>query len=255
MYKYMEAGARAVYSPRMAPAPAVVLSPHLDDAVLSCWHVLSGPGEVTVINVFAGFPTAGSGASWWDRMTGAGDSTARMAERHAEDRAACAMAGRTATYLEFLDDQYDPPEQSVDEIASALRDVIDPDAVVYAPAALGDHADHEQVRAAALELASSGQRVRLYADHPHAVRNGWPAWVTGAEPTAADEVAAHWDRRLGVAGVTELRPAVHQLNDEQQHRKLQAASAYRTQMDALASAFAEVEGFPAIPVEIVWPVS
>lgn len=255
MYKYMEAGARSVYAPRMAPAPTVVLSPHLDDAVLSCWHVLGGPGEVTVINVFAGFPPAGSEASWWDRLTGATDSTVRMAERHAEDRAACAISGRTATYLEFLDNQYDPSGQSVDDIASALRAVIDPEAVVYAPAALGDHADHEQVRAAALELASTGQRVWLYADHPHAVRDGWPAWVSGAEPKGDDAIAMHWDRCLGGSGVTQLRPPIHRLDEEEQHRKLQAASAYRSQIAALASTFGDVEGFPAIPVEIVWPVS
>ena len=144
---------------------------------------------------------------------------------------------------------------TLDEIVSALRDVIDPEAIVYAPAALGDHADHEQVRAAALELASSGQRVRLYADHPHAVRDGWPAWVTGAEPTADDAITMDWDRRLGDSGVTQLRPPIHQLDEEDQHRKLQAASAYRTQIAALASTFGAVAGFPAIPVEIVWQVS
>jgi hypothetical protein len=43
---------------------AVILSPHLDDAVLSCWHLLTGPGEVEVINVFAGVP-ADLGAPAW----------------------------------------------------------------------------------------------------------------------------------------------------------------------------------------------
>ena len=38
---------------------AVILSPHFDDAVLSCWHVLTGAGEVLVVNVFAGEPAAG----------------------------------------------------------------------------------------------------------------------------------------------------------------------------------------------------
>ena len=86
-----------VYCPSMAARPAVILSPHLDDAVLSCWHLLSGPGDVSVINVFAGSPPPGSGASWWDRLSGATDSAARMAERLAEDREAFAIAGRTAT--------------------------------------------------------------------------------------------------------------------------------------------------------------
>ncbi len=38
----------------------VILSPHFDDAVLSCWHVLASAGEVLVVNVFAGEPPAGA---------------------------------------------------------------------------------------------------------------------------------------------------------------------------------------------------
>lgn len=36
--------------------PIVIVSPHPDDAVLSCWHLLDDPGQVSVINVFAGVP-------------------------------------------------------------------------------------------------------------------------------------------------------------------------------------------------------
>ena len=251
----MERPDAAVYAPSMSARPVVILSPHLDDAVLSCWHVLCGPGEVTVINVFAGSPPPGLGASWWDRLTGATDSVTRMAERRAEDRAAFAVAGRTATSLTFLDGQYEPVGQTVDVITSALRELIDPEAIVYAPAALGDHADHEQVRKAALQLAASGQRVRLYADHPHAVRAGWPEWVDGAKPTGGDDVTAHWDRRLGDAGLTRPKAAVHHLDAAEQERKLRAVSAYRTQIAGLASTFGEVEGFPAVPHEIVWTVA
>jgi len=236
----------------MPVPPAVILSPHLDDAVLSCWHLLCGPGEVTVINVFAGSPPPGRGPSWWDRLTGATDSVARMAERRAEDRAAFAIAGRTATCLEFLDEQYEPDGQSVADITAAICRLIDPAAVVYAPAALGDHGDHDRVRSAGLQLAALGHPLRLYADHPHAVRAGWPAWVDGAQPTGGDGVTAHWDRRLGDAGLTRPRAAVHHLDAAEQQRKLQAASAYRTQIGALAAMFGEVEGFPAVPYEIVW---
>src|SRR3954468_1605952 len=54
-----------------------ILSPHLDDAVLSCWHVLTGPGEVAVVNVFAGVPPAGAPVGWWDRLSGDGGGRAR----------------------------------------------------------------------------------------------------------------------------------------------------------------------------------
>ena len=48
-----------------------ILSPHPDDAVLSLWQVLSGPGEVRVINLFAASPNGTRELGWWDRLTGA----------------------------------------------------------------------------------------------------------------------------------------------------------------------------------------
>ncbi|MFL6106624.1 MAG: PIG-L deacetylase family protein [Marmoricola sp.] len=238
----------------MSTRPAVILSPHLDDAVLSCWHLLSGPGDVAVINVFAGSPPAGSGTSWWDRISGATDSAVRMEERRAEDGEAFAIAGRSATHLDFLDEQYEPADQSVERLVSTLRDLIDADTVVYAPAALGEHGDHEKVRAAALELAASGHTVRLYADHPHSVRRGWPAWIDGTDSTAGREVAEHWDQRLSEAGLASAPPALHHLDAAEQQRKLRAVSAYRTQIAALKASFGELDGFPAFPLEIVWAV-
>src|SRR5215218_6390035 len=108
----------------MAKQPAVILSPHLDDAVLSCWHLLSGPGDVEVINVFAGSPPPGSGASWWDRITAATDSAARMQERRDEDSEAFAIAGRTATHLDFLDEQYEPADQPLERIVARLGELL-----------------------------------------------------------------------------------------------------------------------------------
>ena len=237
----------------MSPRPTVILSPHLDDAVLSCWHVLGGPGDVTVITVFAGSPPSESGASWWDRLTGAKDSAARMEERRAEDREALRVAGRTAVHLDFLDQQYEPVDQSVERIVSRLRELIDTDPVVYAPAALGDHDDHEQVRAAALELAASGQTVHLYADHPHAVRGGWPTWISDTD--AGREVVARWDQRLGGLELAGTRPTIHHLDAAEQQQKLRAVSAYRTQIRALGRSFGDIDGFPTFPHEFVWSLS
>ena len=103
--------------------PTIILSPHPDDAVLSLWRVLDGDGEVVVLNVFGGSPAGHHGDAWWDRLTGAADSVARMAERHAEDRAALALAGREPANLGLLDGQYrdvEPPlEPLVERIAQA----------------------------------------------------------------------------------------------------------------------------------------
>ena len=83
-----------------------VLSPHFDDAVLSCWHVLSAPGPVVVVNVFAGAPPSGWPLGWWDQRTGATDSAARAREREREDDAALGVAGRSPINLDLLEAQY-----------------------------------------------------------------------------------------------------------------------------------------------------
>lgn len=99
----------------------VILSPHLDDAVLSCWHVLTQPGEVAVINVFAGVPANADGRAWWDRYTGATDSAQRVRDRVEEDRRALALAGRGAVNLELLDDQYRHGEQPLAPVTARLK--------------------------------------------------------------------------------------------------------------------------------------
>ena len=155
----------------------IILSPHFDDAVLSCWHVLASAGEVLVVNVFAGEPPAGT-LGWWDRLAGASDSAAAVRARVEEDRQALALAGRAAVNLPFLDSQYRQSDQAPGEIVEALRGVLVEDARIYAPASLGDHhPDHTAVRAAALALHAEGADVALYADLPHATVFGWPRWV------------------------------------------------------------------------------
>src|SRR3954468_8291817 len=58
-------GSSLIGDPRPMHA-AVIFSPHLDDAALSCWSVLSQPRPVTVLNFFSGAPTSGE-LGWWDR--------------------------------------------------------------------------------------------------------------------------------------------------------------------------------------------
>jgi hypothetical protein len=79
--------ARLRHNPR---APAVVSSPHLDDAVIDCWSVLTGPGEVRVVNVFAGVPASRS-TGYFDRLAGATDAVCHVRRRIAEDRTAPAL--------------------------------------------------------------------------------------------------------------------------------------------------------------------
>jgi len=208
----------------------VILSPHLDDAVLSCWHLLERSGEVAVINVFAGVPTDLSQPAWWDQYTGAADSALRVRERIEEDRSALALAGRTSVNLGFFDEQYRDRDQPLAPLIQQIERRLMPGARIFAPAAFADHTDHALVRAAALELRATGFAVSLYADLPHATLQGWPAWVTRTR-TSKDLAGARWDHVL--AGAAALAPTVHRLDHERYARKLAAVRAYATQVEAL----------------------
>jgi hypothetical protein len=215
--------------------PTVILSPHLDDAVLSCWHVLTEPGEVIVINVFAGVPDGLGEPAWWDRYTGATDSAERVRERVEEDRRALALAGRAGANLSLLDQQYREAELPLAQLTAQIEQLLTPSAHIYAPAAFANHADHALVRAAALKLRTNGFAVSLYADLPHAMVYGWPAWVARRASGSRDLAAAMWERSLAATGLAprEMTPLVYALDPAAQAGKLEAVRTYRTQLQGL----------------------
>jgi LmbE family N-acetylglucosaminyl deacetylase len=214
---------------------AVILSPHFDDAVLSCWHVLAGAGEVLVVNVFAGEPAAGT-LGWWDRFAGASDSAEVVRARVEEDRKALALAGASAVNLPFLDSQYRESGQPAEEIVDALRGVLLTGARVYAPAGLGDrHRDHTAVLNAALALYARGTEVALYADLPHATVRGWPRWVLNGASSVVDPAGEGWATQLESTGIplNGMAPAVYPLGAEEHASKLEAVLSYTSQIAPL----------------------
>lgn len=229
----------------------VVVSPHLDDAVLSAWSVLSGPGEVRVVNVFTAIPEEGA-PPWWDRMVGADDSRALMERRIAEDAEALALAGREPRNLGFPDRQYrDGQPLDTSAVMAALAPELAGAGTVYAPAGLGLHSDHVAAREAVRTL---GTRVFLYADLPYATRFGWPHWVTGAEPRADLRPEALWEEHL--AGVPCGEARVAELSRDEAARKLRAMEAYRTQFAALnAGPLEQLRNPDLLPYEVFWEVA
>lgn len=234
-------------------AETTILSPHRDDAVLSCWHRLVEPGELAVVNVFAA-PPNGQTDGWWDRLTGATDSRARTRERADEDRAALAIAHREPTDLPFLDDQYRDGPQPLEPIVAAIAAEAPAGTLLLAPAALAGHPDHRLVRDAALALRDHGREVALYADVPHATAYGWPAWVTGVAACTLLDADSYWDYQLRDAGVvlSDLEHEVHRLDEEAQASKAAAVRAYRTQFEALdRPPFGHLSG-DVLRYEVTW---
>lgn len=208
-------------------APAVILSPHLDDAVWACFSLLDGDEDADVATVFAGVPEGAVG--WWDRECGITDSAAHVRRRRAEDAATLGELGRRALHLPLLDDQYRngeavPPET----IAAELREVAPAVSRVYAWTGIG-HPDHLLVRDAGLALARAGVPVTLVSDYCYNTRRGWPTWVAADGRPEADE---QWRDVLGaVLGGRLAEPRIVRLGAEQSDRKLRSMKGYVTQFD------------------------
>ena len=214
----------------------VIVSPHFDDSVLSCWKLLASDADVSVVNVFAGAPPPGT-VGWWDRLSGIdSDEAARI--RADEDERALARAGRRALNLDFLDIQYRTTARDPGAIADALREAIPAGATVYAPAAFALHDDHLDVRTAALALGERNP-LRLYADLPHASAAGWPSWVDPGA-TDGDRVDALWARAIETAGVKPAGREAHALDGELLAAKLDAVREYRSQLPMLETSFGRV---------------
>jgi len=233
-----------------------ILSPHLDDAMLSLWGVLAGPGDVGVINVFDGVPAGQHAIGWWDRLTRAKDPLARAVERHAEDRAALALVGRSAQSLGFVDAQYRDGQPTPESLVERIARRLPPESAVLAPAALGEHPDHRGTRTAALALRERGFQVALYADIPHATPHGWPAWVTGAARESDASATARWELSMKDAGLSlhELTPQVRALDSAELARKREAIDCYRTQLSALETSFPLFTEPEILRYEVTWPL-
>ncbi len=88
-------------------APIGVISPHMDDAALSCGRLLSARPGSHVVTVFSGGPPSVRPLPTWDQMSGSfrpGDNV--MALRQVEDEDAMAVVGAYGHRLDFWDEQY-----------------------------------------------------------------------------------------------------------------------------------------------------
>jgi LmbE family N-acetylglucosaminyl deacetylase len=180
---------------RLRPPRHLVLSPHLDDAVLSVGgaiHRWISAGEsVLVVTVMTGNPPAGELSAFAEFQHAQWDLPPReaYAVRRTEDRAALGILGANLAHLPFLDCIYrGGPDGTYyntdDEIFGAVhpadaelaRDLwaqfatlapAGPDDIsVYAPLGLGNHVDHQLVRRAAEAWLDT--RLVYYEDYPYA---------------------------------------------------------------------------------------
>lgn len=203
----------------------VYLSPHLDDAVLSCGGMIreqvSSASRVEIWTICAGNPPSGPLSSYaaalhhrWQLKRSA------AAGRRKEDRAACHMLGARPRHLPIPDCIYrrlpdgspvvhsdtalfqplHPGEAAlVQSLAEMLAALLAPDDRLVCPLSLGGHMDHRLTRAAAETLA---RPLWFYADYPYIVLekidvSGWvqPGWQAARQPVSAEGLSA-WQNAI-----------------------------------------------------------
>jgi len=253
------------------------VSPHLDDAALSCGgliHALSHAGrQVMVVTVCAGLPDLDTVSPYarklHDRWRAAiGGREDPLEVRRAEDRAALELLGADCAQLDFHDAIYRGDIESrswfyedagalfgnvryqdwstAGDIADALGALsgIDAETRVYVPLAIGHHVDHQLVRAAVESWRGESSALIYYEDFPYAADETWVVELLLRD------------------GASRRRPSLQYLSDADIAAKIAALRCYQSQlttfwrdetdMATVVRAFAHRRGTQTRPAERYW---
>lgn len=150
--------------------PVVIISPHLDDAILSCGQFMADWPGCVVYTVCGGTPPEGTPPSTYDEHCGFSSPAAGLAVRRDEDRRAVGLLRGVSMYGHVIDNQYrtEPfPQKNV--IAELVRVIEQIRPVrVFGPLGLL-HPDHVEVSDATIEamaVVGNGVELVLYEELP-----------------------------------------------------------------------------------------
>lgn len=213
----------------------VVISPHLDDAVLSLGAAIASwvrrGRAVSVLTVLACDPSSRARAGGWDRRAGYATEGDAAQARRGEDEGACAQLGASPEWLPFGSLDYDR-HAGEDEIRAAVVSALDGAKAVLLPGAPLTHPDHSWLVGLLTTDPFPCERVGLYAEQPYAGRAGIravPEWLSA---------------RLGSAPFEDV-PA----SGRDRLAKYRALRRYRSQLGLLG--LTRRAGAPL--VRLVWP--
>jgi len=148
----------------------VVVSPHLDDAVLSLGAALAAAAargaSLTVLTVFAGGEASATTASRWDALAGFATEGEAVTARRAEDARACGVIGAEPRWLRFSDRPYAEERDEGAVVGEVARAVEDADAVIL-PGFPLLHLDHRFVTESVLRAGLEGPALGVYAEQPY----------------------------------------------------------------------------------------
>lgn len=151
--------------------PVIVISPHLDDGVLSCAQLIDVSSDVTVVTVLAGAPNE-LHTGYNSKSTGEPFAPDAIKKRRGEDADAMSLLSSKFEWLDFLDGDYvnerprvDDDHAMRDEIIRVLRE--ERPASVISPLGLY-HEDHVLVSDVCIDIARKGGfEWYLYMDMPY----------------------------------------------------------------------------------------
>jgi LmbE family N-acetylglucosaminyl deacetylase len=193
---------------------ALVISAHLDDAVLSAGQFIAGRPDCVVATVLAGTPPTKSVLTNYDAVTGFKSAAEAMEARRAEDLEALSVLQAKAKHLGLVDSQYGgkiKPTALIRQFGELIEE-LDPE-FVLAPLGLV-HPDHVDVREAVIEAMSACETpLWLYEDLPARVQH--PESVEEALDGLRDK---GYELELGFIGTGPIAT------------KMDALWAYRSQM-------------------------
>lgn len=148
-----------------------VVSPHLDDAVLSLGASIRAATRrgvrVDVLTVFSGDPESTTAADKHNRQAGFRTAGDAACARRAEDERACRLIGAQALWLPFADDANESPADD-DDVATELALRLGVYDAVLLPGFPLRHRDHQRVSRVALRVLEPGSIVGWYVEQPYA---------------------------------------------------------------------------------------
>jgi LmbE family N-acetylglucosaminyl deacetylase len=223
-------------------ARPVYLSPHLDDAVLSCGGLIHHQAQQglrpLVITAFAGAPEPRELSPFAEQQhRGWSLPVDAVARRRCEDATALSFLGAEYEHWGYLDCIYRRhPEMGDflysheaalfgevhrveqgfgDQLKQRLESMLPLAAtVIHAPLAVGHHVDHQLVSRAGLCLRRHGFHVRFYEDFPYA-----------DDPSKLALALQQW--------AAQPRPVLQPLDSATVAKKISAISLYRSQLQGL----------------------
>ena len=169
--------------PALLPGRLVVVSPHLDDAVLSLGATIAAAttigARVKLLTVFGNDPASPARARKWDARGGFATEGEAATVRRNEDRSACAIVGAEPVWLPFPDGDYLVRRltgRSRDEVWEAVAALVEGADAVLLPGFPLTNPDHLWLARTLLDRRLPVGRIGLYAEQPYrdAVRSERP---------------------------------------------------------------------------------